>query len=86
MTTVLQLHTDDVAETIAEVRAQLLDELAAAIKAPAHAGDHIAALRAVDRPFRDGRDIATFVNDSRRYLRAAHSVIEHTICEQATAC
>ena len=88
----LQLRDEDAAEHLAEVRAQLLHELAGVIRSLVHIGAHVAALRPVHHEFtdardmRDGRDVATFVADSIRCVRAAHAVIEHTICEQATAC
>ena len=49
----LQLRDEDAAEHLAEVRAQLLHELAGVIRSLVHIGAHDAALRPVDHEFTD---------------------------------
>jgi hypothetical protein len=80
---------DEQAEMISQARGQVLDQLAAGLEALKRAGDGIAELRSnavhdvdlVDG--RDGRDLATFIDDSIRFGRAAYAVM-HAIIDKQT--
>lgn len=72
---------------IAQSRHTLLAELTAAVESLHRAADTLSALRGpqlydidlVDG--RDGRDIATFLDDGLRYVRAAYAVV-HIIADK----
>ena len=80
---------DDHTEMISQARGQVLTELAAGLKALQRAAAGVAELRSnavhdielVDG--RDGRDLATFIDDSIRFGRAAYAVM-HTIIDKET--
>ena len=80
---------DDHAEMISQVRGQLLADLAAGTQAMERAATGIAQLRSdaihdvelVDG--RDGRDLATFIDDSIRLGRAAYAVM-HAVIDKET--
>jgi hypothetical protein len=80
---------DEHAEMISQARGQVLDELAAGLKALERANAGIAELRSnavhdielVEG--RDGRDLATFIDDSIRLGRAAYAVM-HAIIDKET--
>jgi len=80
---------DDHTEMISQARGQVLDQLAAGLKALQRAGDGIAELRSnavhdVELVAgRDGRDVATFIDDSIRLGRAAYAVM-HAIIDKET--
>ncbi|MDM3909611.1 hypothetical protein [Mycobacterium intracellulare] len=79
----------DHVERIAEMRSQLLNHLADAVKALQKASSSLAQLRSnsvYDVEFtdgRDGRDVATFLDDSIRQTRAAYAVV-HTVIDKET--
>ena len=79
------LDTDRIGET----RGQLLEQMAAGIHALQRAATTIGQLRGIsvyDVEFvdgRDGRDVATFLDDSIRYARAAYAVV-HTVIDKET--
>ncbi|MDV6979887.1 hypothetical protein [Mycobacterium intracellulare] len=79
----------DHVERIAETRSQLLTHLADAVKALQKASSSLAQLRSnsvYDIEFtdgRDGRDVATFLDDSIRQTRAAYAVV-HTVIDKET--
>ncbi len=79
----------DHVERIAETRSQLLNHLADAVKALQKASGSLAQLRSnsiYDVEFtdgRDGRDVATFLDDSIRQTRAAYAVV-HTVIDKET--
>jgi hypothetical protein len=76
-------------ERIAETRSQLLTHLSHAVKALQKAATSLEQLRSnaiYDVEFadgRDGRDVATFLDDSIRHTRAAYAVV-HTVIDQET--
>lgn len=76
-------------ERIAETRSQLLTHLTDAVKALQKASSSLAQLRSnsvYDVEFtdgRDGRDVATFLDDSIRQTRAAYAVV-HTVIDKET--
>ena len=80
---------DDHTEMISQAGGQVLTELAAGLKALQRAGAGVAELRGgvlddvelVDG--RDGRDAATFIDDSIRFGRAAYAVM-HAIIDNET--
>jgi len=80
---------DEHAEMISQARGRVLDQLVAGLEALKRAGDGIAELRSnavhdvelVDG--RDGRDLATFIDDSIRFGRAAYAVM-HAIIDKET--
>ena len=80
---------DDHTEMISQARGQVLTELAAGLKALQRAAAGVAELRSnavhdielVDG--RDGRDLATFIDDSIRFGRAAYAVM-HAIIDKQT--
>ena len=80
---------DDHTEMISQARGQVLTELAAGLKALQRAAAGVAELRSnalhdvelVDG--RDGRDLATFIDDSIRFGRAAYAVM-HAIIDKET--
>ena len=80
---------DDHTEMISQARGQVLTELAAGLKALARAGAGVAELRggALDDvelvQGRDGRDVATFIDDSIRLGRAAYAVM-HAVIDNET--
>jgi hypothetical protein len=80
---------DEHAEMISQARGQVLAELAAGLKALERASAGIAELRSnavhdVEMvEGRDGRDLATFIDDSIRLGRAAYAVM-HTIIDKET--
>lgn len=75
---------------ITRSRHTLLAELAGAVESLRRAADSLAELRSpqlydidlIDG--RDGRDIATFLDDGLRYIRAAYAVV-HIIADQDTS-
>lgn len=75
------------AEEIGEARGQLLEQLTTGIHALQQAAATIERLRGSgmrDAQFadgRDGRDVATFCDDSIRYARAAYAVV-HTVIDK----
>jgi hypothetical protein len=76
-------------EQIGETRSHLLARLSAAVKALQKAASSLEQLRSntiYDVEFvdgRDGRDVATFLDDSIRNTRAAYAVV-HTVIDQET--
>jgi len=80
---------DEHTEMISQARGQVLTELAAGLKALQRAAAGVAELRSnavhdielVDG--RDGRDLATFIDDSIRFGRAAYAVM-HAIIDKET--
>jgi len=80
---------DEHTEMISQARGQVLTELAAGLKALQRAAAGVAELRSnavhdielVDG--RDGRDLATFIDDSIRFVRAAYAVM-HAIIDKET--
>ncbi len=76
-------------ERIGETRSHLLAHISAAVKALQHATHTLEQLRSnsvYDVEFadgRDGRDVATFLDDSIRNTRAAYAVV-HTVIDQET--
>jgi len=80
---------DEHTERISQARGQVLTELAAGLKALQRAAAGVAELRSnavhdielVDG--RDGRDLATFIDDSIRFGRAAYAVM-HAIIDKET--
>jgi hypothetical protein len=80
---------DEHTEMIGQARGQVLTELAAGLKALQRAAAGVAELRSnavhdielVDG--RDGRDLATFIDDSIRFGRAAYAVM-HAIIDKET--
>jgi len=80
---------DEHTEMIGQARGQVLTELAAGLKALQRAGAGVAELRgrALDDveliQGRDGRDVATFIDDSIRLGRAAYAVM-HAIIDNET--
>ena len=76
-------------ERIGETRSDLLAHIAAAVKALQDAARTLEQLRGntiYDVEFvdgRDGRDVATFLDDSIRNTRAAYAVV-HTVIDQET--
>jgi hypothetical protein len=74
---------------ISQARGQVLTELVAGLKALQRAGAGVAELRggALDDvelvQGRDGRDVATFIDDSIRLGRAAYAVV-HAIIDKET--
>jgi hypothetical protein len=76
-------------EQIGETRSHLLAHLSAAVKALQKAASSLEQLRSntiYDVEFvdgRDGRDVATFIDDSIRNTRAAYAVV-HTVIDQET--
>lgn len=79
----------DSIERIAETRSHLLNHLAEAVKALQKAASSLEHLRSntvYDVEFadgRDGRDVATFLDDSIRQTRAAYAVV-HTVIDKET--
>jgi len=80
---------DDHTEMISQARGQVLTELAAGLKALQRAAAGVAELRSnavhdVELVAgRDGRDVATFIDDSIRLGRAAYAVM-HAIIDKET--
>ena len=76
-------------ERIGEIRSQLLGHMAAGIQAMQRAAatlDQLCDNSIYDAEFvdgRDGGDVATFLDDSIRYARAAYAVV-HTVIDQET--
>ena len=76
-------------EQIGETRSHLLAHLSAAVKALQKAASSLEQLRSntiYDVEFvdgRDGRDVATFLDESIRNTRAAYAVV-HTVIDQET--
>jgi hypothetical protein len=76
---------DHIAEELGQARAQLLTDLSAGVNAMQRAAATLEYLRSnhhydielVDS--RDGRDIASFLDDSIRYGRAAYAVVHMII-------
>ncbi|HUO37744.1 MAG TPA: hypothetical protein VMU34_07870 [Mycobacterium sp.] len=72
---------------IGETRSHLLTHLSDAVKALQKAASSLEQLRSnavYDVEFvdgRDGRDVATFLDDGIRYTRAAYAVV-HTVIDQ----
>jgi len=78
MTMQLTSLTGEIDEHLAHTRVQALTELSAAIRSLEEAAAHVQALREVDIEFahgRDGRDVATHIDDAIRSARAGHAVI-----------
>ena len=79
---------DEHTEMISQARGQVLTELAAGLKALQRAGAGVADLRGgvLDDveliQGRDGRDVATFIDDSVRLGRAAYAVLHAVIDKQ----
>ena len=79
----------DRVERIGETRSHLLTHLSDAVKALQKAESSLEQLRSnavYDVEFvdgRDGRDVATFLDDSIRNTRAAYAVV-HTVIDQET--
>jgi hypothetical protein len=79
----------DRVERIGETRSHLLTHLSDAVKALQKAESSLEQLRSnavYDVEFvdgRDGRDVATFLDDSIRNIRAAYAVV-HTVIDQET--
>ena len=79
----------DRVERIGEARSHLLTHLSDAVKALQKAESSLEQLRSnavYDVEFvdgRDGRDVATFLDDSIRNIRAAYAVV-HTVIDQET--
>lgn len=79
----------DCIERIGETRSQLLTHLSDAVKAlqkAARSLDQLCSNAVYDVEFaegRDGRDVATFLDDSIRGTRAAYAVV-HTVIDQET--
>jgi len=79
----------DSIERITQTRGHLLNHLADAVKALQKAAGSLQQLRSntvYDAEFvdgRDGRDVATFLDDSIRQTRAAYAVV-HTVIDQET--
>ena len=65
----------EVDENLEHVRAQLLNDVAEALRLLDRAAGHADALRLVDRDFdsRAGRDVGTFIDDARRSARASYA-------------
>jgi len=79
------LHLDNTEEHLAHVRAQILTDLSAALRALDHAASHIKALRSVDIEFahgRDGGDVAAHLDDAIRCGRASYAVVTMIIDKQ----
>ena len=77
---------EDADEHLAHVRSQTLTELARAIRLLEEAAAHVDALRGVDIEFiggRDGRDVATHIDDAIRSARAGHAVIGMIVQKEA---
>ena len=77
---------DEIADAIARTRGQLLAGLAAASHRLQGAADTLADLRGntiYDLEFIDGRDLATFIDDSIRLARAGYAVV-HTVIDKET--
>jgi hypothetical protein len=76
-------------ERIGETRSHLLEHISTAFKALQNAARILEQLRSnsiYDVEFvdgRDGRDVATFLDDSIRNTRAAYAVV-HTVIDQET--
>ena len=76
-------------ERIGETRSHLLAHISTAVKALQNAARTLEQLRSnsiYDVEFvdgRDGRDVATFLDDSIRNTRAAYAVV-HTVIDQET--
>ena len=76
-------------ERIGGTRSHLLEHISAAVKALQNAARTLEQLRSnsiYDVEFvdgRDGRDVATFLDDSIRNTRAAYAVV-HTVIDQET--
>lgn len=76
-------------ERIADTRGRLLTHLSDAVKALEQAAGSLGQLRGntiYDVEFadgRDGRDVATFLDDSIRQTRAAYAVV-HTVIDKET--
>jgi hypothetical protein len=76
---------DDLAEELGQARAQLLTDLSVGISAMQRAAvalehlrcNHLYDIELVDS--RDGHDIASFLDDSIRYGRAAYAVVHMII-------
>jgi hypothetical protein len=74
-------------ERIGATRSDLLEHMAAGVKALQRATETLAQLRGntiYDVEFvdgRDGRDVASFLDDSVRYARAAYAVV-HTVIDK----
>jgi hypothetical protein len=74
-------------ERIGETRSYLLEHMAASVKTLQRAAATLDQLRSntiYDVEFvdgRDGRDVATFLDDSIRYARAAYAVV-HTVIDK----
>ena len=83
------LENLDHLERIGETRSQLLEHMAAGIQALQRATATFEQLRSTavyDVEFvegRDGRDVATFLDDSIRHARAAYAVV-HTVIDKET--
>lgn len=76
----------DHVERIGETRSLLLTHLSDAVKARQKAAGSLAQLRGntvYDAEFVDGRDVASFLDDSIRQTRAAYAVV-HTVIDQET--
>jgi hypothetical protein len=82
-------NVDDLAhlERIGATRSDLLEHMAAGVKALQRAAEALAQLRSntiYDVEFvdgRDGGDVATFLDDSVRYARAAYAIV-HTVIDK----
>lgn len=76
---------NDTEEHLAHVRAQILTDLSAALRALDQAATHIEALRSVDTESghgRDGRDVAAHLDDAIRCARGAYAVVTMIIDKQ----
>lgn len=86
---VAEFAEPDHIEQIGETRSHLLTHLSDAVKALQKAASSLAQLRSnnvYDIEFvdgRDGRDVATFLDDSIRHTRAAYAVV-HTVIDKET--
>lgn len=79
---------DEYSEFVDQARGQLLAEIAAGIAGLQRAANHLERLRTTlyDVEFaegRDGRDVATFLDDSIRIGRAAYAVV-HAVIDKET--
>ena len=83
MTAVLA-ESVEIDENLEHVRAQLLSDVADAVRSLERAAGHAEALRVVDQKFhgRDGRYVGTLIDDAIRSARAGYAVA-HLIVERA---
>lgn len=78
MTAQLLSFAAETDEHLAQTRAQTLTDLSNALRSLELAAGHVAALSEVDIEFvggRDGRDVATHIDDAIRSARASYAVV-----------